>query len=148
MFLKHLWNFKISCFQRFGRFDGAPSMGVADVATSDSTIKVVHRMSKFNIFYYFLFIALSPACSCRLLLLSLLQENAVDYCSHSYRLLLSLLQAIAVDYCSHSCRQIATKYCFLSCRQLQNVIVLTFSMFLCILAACYCSDSCSDSSMF
>ena len=69
-------------------------MGVADVATSDSHIEVVHHMSKFYIFI------------------------------------------IPLDI-----------YCFLSCRQLQNVIVLTFSMFLCILAACYCSDYCSDSSM-
>ena len=116
--------------------EGAPSMGVADVAPSDSTIEVVHCMSKFNFFII------------SYLLLSLLHVVAGCYCSHSCRLLLSLLQVDAVDYCSHSCTQIATKYCFLYCRQLQNVIVLTFSMFLCILAACYSSDSCSDSSMF
>ena len=93
-------------------------MGVVDVAPSDSTIEVAHHMSKFNIFIISLDIYCSLSCRQLQIVIALFPAG-------SYRLLLlSLLQAIAVDYCSYSCRQIATKYCFLSCRQLQNVIAL------------------------
>ena len=83
--------------------DGAPSMGVADVAPSDSTIEVVHRMSKFNIFII------------SYLLLSLLHVVAGCYCSLSCRQMLLIIALTPTGYCS------------LSFRQLLLIIVLTLA---------------------
>ena len=71
---------------------GAPPMGVADVAPSDSTIEVVHRMSKFNFFII------------SYLLLSLLHVVAGCYCSLSCRQMLLIIALTPAGYCSLSCR--------------------------------------------
>ena len=65
-------------------------MGIADVAPSDSTIEVVHRMSKFNIFIISLDFYCSDSCM-QLHIVVAFSPAGKCYCSHSCRQTLHII---------------------------------------------------------